>query len=442
MQSRAIETFYLFFQGILIFQVLVFTALYFFTKRKELLYYSLFLFFAAVYFFINAPYTFFGIPEDVVWNSNWYEKVNDAIIIIQNLFYLLFLKAFFTNIANNQKVNRLFHFSLLFILVLIILLSLFAFSKAGDQIIYYTVQLIPVIPSIFVAVSIIKNRFLFSGLVANGLIFNIAGTLLTVLMNVLRNNDIQHLFIEGYPLLFVRIGILADMIFFLAAILKKWNFQEKQLAVEKLQSQLAVEKLRNKISAELHDDFGSTLSGISMYSYLINDLLHAGKYEQITQSVNIIQKSATEMVQNLNDLVWAINPEEDSLQKIIDRLQEYASNMAVLKNMKTKFCIQDKLSKLNIPVEQRRNIYLFGKEAINNAVKYSNASLLELTIKEIDDKLEFAVTDNGKGFNTTTIKRGNGLDNMQKRADEIGALFTIQSKHEEGSSLSLRIKIT
>src|SRR6187549_2835775 len=121
MQSRALEVFYLLFQGVLVFQVLVFGVLYFITSRKDLLYYSLFLFFAAAYFVINAPYTFFGIPEDHVWKSVWYDKVNNLIIIIQNLFYLLFLREFFRNLAAHKKVKKLFGYSLLVIPLLLLL---------------------------------------------------------------------------------------------------------------------------------------------------------------------------------------------------------------------------------------------------------------------------------------------------------------------------------
>ncbi|MEP6948740.1 MAG: ATP-binding protein, partial [Ginsengibacter sp.] len=93
-------------------------------------------------------------------------------------------------------------------------------------------------------------------------------------------------------------------------------------------------------------------------------------------------------------------------------------------------------------VESRRNIYLFCKEAINNAVKYSNGTLLELSMKDVDNKLEFSVSDNGKGFDAETVRRGNGLENMQKRADEMAAKLTLQSKPGEGSMVSMQLKIT
>lgn len=442
MYSRALEVFYLLFQGVLIFQVLVFAVLFFITRRKDLLYYSLFLFSAAAYFFINAPYTFFGIPEEKVWNSVWYDYINTPVIIVENFFYLLFLKAFFADITKDKMVRRIFRITLLLIPFIIVLFILFTIVGMDKQFIFYTVKLISVIPSIAVAYVVLKRKPPFATLVANGLICTIAGTCITVCMIVLGNYGFQYLFTIWYPLFFIRLGLLGDMIFYLAAILKKWHFQENQLSIEKLQSQLAVEKMRNRISSELHDDFGSTLSGINMYSYMINDLLRARKYEQAEQSVNIIQKSADAMTHHLSDLVWTINPGQDTLQKLIEKLEEYARDMGAIKNMEIKISIPEKIANINLPVENRRNIYLFCKEAINNAVKYSDATLLKLTVKKEDGKLEFSVSDNGKGFDAMMVRRGNGLENMQKRADEIGAKLMLQSKENEGASISLQCKIT
>jgi signal transduction histidine kinase len=139
--------------------------------------------------------------------------------------------------------------------------------------------------------------------------------------------------------------------------------------------------------------------------------------------------------------VWLVNPEQDSLKKLIQRLEDYARDMAAIKNMRVKVNGPEHLHEHSLPMDSRRNIYLFCKEAINNAVKYSNGTLLELTITETNKTLEFSVSDNGKGFDMETVKRGNGLNNMQKRADEIGATFMVRSKQEEGFSVMLLIKI-
>jgi signal transduction histidine kinase len=211
---------------------------------------------------------------------------------------------------------------------------------------------------------------------------------------------------------------------------------------KKLQSQQAVLKERLRISSELHDEVGATLSGIAMYSHLTKEQMKAGQTAEIEKSLHVMQQSSTQMVDKLSDIVWLINPEQDSLQKLITRLEEYATDMAAIKNMQVKISVPGKITEINLPVESRRNIYLFCKEAINNAVKYSNATLLELTVKEVEGILEFSVSDNGKGFGAVMVKRGNGLENMQKRADEIGAKLVLQSKENEGASVSLQCKIT
>lgn len=201
-------------------------------------------------------------------------------------------------------------------------------------------------------------------------------------------------------------------------------------------------EIRTKISRDLHDEIGSTLSGIFMYSHLTKEQIKNAQTSEVEKSLNIIQQSAGEMVNKLNDIVWFINPKQDSLQKLVQRLEEYANDMSMIKKMQVRVSIPASLTKQSLPLESRRNIYLFCKEAINNAVKYSNATLLELTIKEMDNELEFSVEDNGKGFDTQLIKRGNGLENMQKRADEIGAKFILQSKPDGGCVVSMQTKIT
>ena len=444
MQNRVLEIFYLLFQGVLVFQVLIFTCLYFITRRKDLLYYSLFLFFAAVYFFINAPYTFFGIPEEAVWNSAWYNYSNTPVVIIENLFYLLFLKAFFVDISTDKIVIRVLGFIIWMVPLIALLFMLLTILQMDKQFIFYTVKLIAVIPAITVAYVVLKRKPPFAILVGNGLLCTIAGTCITVFMIILRNRGVHHLFTDGYPLFFIRLGLLGDMIFYLAAILKKWHYQEKQLAIEKLKSELAIEQVKNKISGELHDDFGSSLSGISMYSYMASDLLRSGEYEKAKQSLGVIQKSADEMVLSLRELVWTIDPKQGSFETLVDHLEEYGKSISAAKNISFKILYDHAVFKHVLSTMVRQQLYLFVKEAINNAVKYSNATAIELTVteNEMEGALEFFVRDNGKGFDAKQVKRGNGLENMQQRAGEIGSEFILKSKGNEGTLIGLRYKIT
>lgn len=214
------------------------------------------------------------------------------------------------------------------------------------------------------------------------------------------------------------------------------------LRKRKLQNQQVMLSERLRISQELHDEVGATLSGIAMYSHLAKEQIKKTQTGAIENSLHIIQSNATEMVNKLNDIVWLINPGQDSLQKLMQRLEDYAIQIAAVKNIKVKSNLNGYNTENILPAQTRRNIYLLFKEAINNAVKYSEATLLELTIHQNSNLLEITISDNGKGFDMDTIKLGNGLSNMQKRAHELNADFNIYSKINEGCQISLKIKIT
>lgn len=212
---------------------------------------------------------------------------------------------------------------------------------------------------------------------------------------------------------------------------------------KELQKQQEVLNERLRISRELHDEVGSTLTGIAMYSHLTREQIKAQKTEEVEKSLNNMQQSAGDMVNKLNDIVWLVNPEKDSLQKVMERLEEYADEMAIIKNIEVKINTPAKLTAINLPVKSRRNIYLFCKEAINNAVKYSHASVIELSIREFDNKrIEFSIHDNGKGFDAIAVKKGNGLMNMQQRTRDINGEFSLQSSPGHGTTISLTCKIT
>lgn len=212
---------------------------------------------------------------------------------------------------------------------------------------------------------------------------------------------------------------------------------------KKLQNQQQILKERLRISRELHDEVGSTLSGILMYSHLTREQIATSKTVEVEKSLTNIQQSAVEMVEKLSDIVWLVNPEKDSLQKLIERLEQYAEDMAMIKGMEVKIAISPKLANINLPVESRRNIYMFCKEAINNAVKYSHANVIELNMKETENrKIEISVTDDGKGFDKARLQNGNGLVNMRQRAEDTGGEYILQTLPGRGTKVSLIFKIT
>ena len=208
-----------------------------------------------------------------------------------------------------------------------------------------------------------------------------------------------------------------------------------------LKSKQALVSDRLRISRELHDEVGATLSGIAMFSHVAKEQVKNERNLEAENSLTFMQKSAGEMVNKLSDIVWLINPEQDTILELIARLGEYGKQMTQASNMQMKMDLPAGLSGIHIPLEARRNIYLICKEAINNAVKYSHARFVELYVKMSGDHMVFAVNDDGNGFDLGSVERGNGLKNMQIRAKEIGAVFQMESSPYTGSRIELHYKI-
>ncbi|RZL50073.1 MAG: hypothetical protein EOP00_05875 [Pedobacter sp.] len=205
---------------------------------------------------------------------------------------------------------------------------------------------------------------------------------------------------------------------------------------------LRMANIRSKISQDLHDEVGATLSGIAMYSYITKEQIKNQQHEAVGDSLDIIKDNAGEMVAKLNDIVWAVNPVQDNLHALLERLKEFALQIATVKDIKLEFIVPQEIQTLKLAMEQRKNIYLICKEAINNAVKYSGASLLQVKVEFANKHISIIIKDNGKGFVPSSVSKGNGLLNMASRAKEINAALSINGQSGDGTKISLNCKIT
>ncbi|MBL0357611.1 MAG: hypothetical protein IPP72_12345 [Chitinophagaceae bacterium] len=210
------------------------------------------------------------------------------------------------------------------------------------------------------------------------------------------------------------------------------------LRVNKL---LAVEKLRNHVARDLHDDMGSTLSTINILSSMAKskmnvDAVKAGEY------ISKITDNSQRMMEAMDDIVWSIKPSNDSMQRIIARMREFATNVLESKEIELDFFADESLFDVKLNMQARRDLFLIFKEAVNNAAKYSMASKVEIKIQPENKKLLLLVKDNGRGFDVNKADDGNGLGNMQKRADALMGKLTIKSAAGEGTEIKLTIPIS
>jgi|GEM_PF-4510635 len=208
-----------------------------------------------------------------------------------------------------------------------------------------------------------------------------------------------------------------------------------------LHKKMEVEKLRLGIARDLHDDIGSALSNIHIISSM------AMKKQQdnatVTQVFSKIKDSSKAMLENMQDIVWAINPDNDTIEQVLARMKEFAGELCDSAGMEYSFTSDENLDTIKLNVYQRKDMFLIFKEAMNNAVKYSGGDHIRITLhKPSNSMLVLQILDNGKGFNNDEIRHGNGLRNMNQRAGEMKGQIRIDSGNGDGTMVELKIPIT
>lgn len=209
---------------------------------------------------------------------------------------------------------------------------------------------------------------------------------------------------------------------------------------ERITKYLSEERLRTKIARDLHDEMGSILTSINVLSKVAMQTGFVN--DEVKNYLQKIKDNSANMMESMSDIVWAINPLNDSIEKILLHMKEFAAEMLEPARINYYFKEEGKLDKSLLNLEQRKDLYMIFKEAINNAVKYSNATEISISIIVDENIMQLQITDNGKGFDSTKINHGNGLNNMHSRAMTMNATLRIKSILNTGTTILLTKNIT
>lgn len=204
----------------------------------------------------------------------------------------------------------------------------------------------------------------------------------------------------------------------------------------RLAQKMKLMEMRNRFSRDLHDEIGSSVSGIHLLSQMALEKMHGSQTAEAQDYLVKVRNYTGDVIEKLSDMVWIFNPQNDSLEKLVGRLKVFALTMASPKGIKVDFDMDRECANINLSIRQRKAVYLIGKEAINNAIKYSGCGLIRFQLKARGPSCILRIADDGSGFDREAAA-GNGLINMQARADEVGAHFTIRSAPGAGTVVSL-----
>lgn len=218
---------------------------------------------------------------------------------------------------------------------------------------------------------------------------------------------------------------------------KEQNLRLSNASKKIAQAELALLLERNRISKDLHDEVGSTLSSISILSH--SSVKHLeDQYEKARLSE--ISSKARDAMQSISDIIWSVNPTNETLEKLIQRIIHYASETLEAIGAEFKINTTGDLSSFNIPVEQRKDLYLILKEILNNIAKYSHAKNVMLYVDINQQECKISITEDGIGFDVARAKEKiqcNGLKNVWARAKALSANISMQSEPGHGSKFLL-----
>jgi ligand-binding sensor domain-containing protein/signal transduction histidine kinase len=218
--------------------------------------------------------------------------------------------------------------------------------------------------------------------------------------------------------------------------------------------QRAMEKERSRIAQDMHDEIGSKLTRISFLSEMAR--VQAAPVPQLKQQIDSIALTARELLKNLDEIVWAVNPRNDSLEGLASYLGQYATEYFQGTAIHCELDLPACLPPHPLTADCRHNVFLTFEEALNNALKHSGASLVRVEMSLPFNVFCITVTDNGVGFifeksADGLIKRAgtaqgrrfsNGLHNMRQRLADIGGDCVIESLPGRGTTVRLTIPLS
>ncbi|UOE46234.1 histidine kinase [Mucilaginibacter sp. SMC90] len=198
-----------------------------------------------------------------------------------------------------------------------------------------------------------------------------------------------------------------------------------------------LERLRNRIARDLHDEVGSSISTIAIYSKIVQQQMNNAQLEN-EPLVNKITESATEIMESMSDIVWNIHTKNDAFDSIISRMREHAYQIFEAKGYILHFEFDESLNKRRLPMEKRRDLYLIYKEALNNIAKYAQGKNVWIMLFSANNMISLVIKDDGKGFDITHVKKSsNGLANMDHRATSLKGKIKITSRPGHGTEIYL-----
>jgi ligand-binding sensor domain-containing protein/signal transduction histidine kinase len=247
-----------------------------------------------------------------------------------------------------------------------------------------------------------------------------------------------------------QISCLVGLLAATGSTIRVFERRRNQQRIERLEHEHAVERERMRIAKDLHDEMGPELTGIT----LLSDLAQGADAppDEIKSDVRKIGDMARGLSRSLSEIVWAVNPRNDSVESFVSYICHFAEEYLRPAGIRCLMDIPDTSLMHELSMDVRHNLFMVIKEALNNVVKHASATQVQIRFAMNAKSFRLTLEDNGCGFKSpdsassdtgthTTPKRppGNGLENMRHRIESLGGRFTLQSAPHTGTRIELEL---
>ncbi len=234
-----------------------------------------------------------------------------------------------------------------------------------------------------------------------------------------------------------RLPLAVGMVALFVAVVRYLSIRRLRLRLARLEQESAVQKDRARIAKDLHDDLGAHLSQIAALSELAQT--DYAEPAQARGHLDLIFRTARSAARSLDEIVWAVNPRNDSLDRFAGHLCTYAPDFLRAAGIRCQLDVPMDIPSILLPAKIRHHLYLGFKEGLHNVVKHAGCTEVWVRLSVTDQELALIIEDNGRGFDGARERVGDedGLGNLRQRMSEIGGVFEHRSRPGQGTQLRL-----
>jgi signal transduction histidine kinase/ligand-binding sensor domain-containing protein len=235
-----------------------------------------------------------------------------------------------------------------------------------------------------------------------------------------------------------RLAVILVFTLTIVAVVRYVSFRRLHARLRVLEQQAALQRERTRIAKDIHDDLGANLTQIAYLGELANQ--DRGDSTLVGERIGKISAAARQSVKSLDEIVWAVNPRNDTLAHLLDYAGQFALDYLRTVGIRCRLDFPTEVPDRELSTDLRHNLFLVIKETLHNIFKHANATEVWLRAVVDEQALEVVIEDNGRGFDTTPDNAfADGLRNMSQRMEEIGGSFRIQSQPGSGTKIFLRL---